>query len=158
MKAVPCVTCGKKAPSAGHPLMVCGDWLERPRQVSQMEVATNKQIEVAIDKHRELIVQVKRGPKLKLEGWELLGSTAQWNRIRHAVYQRDQQTCQQCGRKCDDTHQGQKVCHHLFGKDLIISTDLTHYITLCMRCHGQLPAIRQDLHIDGEVIARVEKP
>ena len=76
---------------------------------------------------------------LRLDGWAGLGRTAQWNRIRKAIYKRDKNTCVGCGRKCDDTPEGRRICHHIYGWDLNGDVpDLRLYATLCSRCHGRV--------------------
>lgn len=64
-----------------------------------------------------------------------------WNRQRKAAYERDNGTCQYCGKK---PKQGEHRCevHHIirfmdFNGDYIAANQLTNLITLCQHCHQQ---------------------
>jgi len=68
-------------------------------------------------------------------------ASKEWARIRHAVYERDNWICQECGVKCLNTrdskaHPNRKIqCHHIIRRrdgGLDVPENL---VTLCMSCH-----------------------
>ena len=64
----------------------------------------------------------------------LLRQTPEYNTWRHAVYERDNWTCQDCGRHCD---RRTIVAHHLksFKEYPELRYEISNGITLCRKCH-----------------------
>ena len=68
-----------------------------------------------------------------------------WARTRLRVYERDDYTCQRCGRECisrqefDGTNGGQIIqAHHIDGYESPSDNTLDNLTTLCARCHGRV--------------------
>lgn len=56
-----------------------------------------------------------------------------WRKKRKGVYERDNFTCQECYRKCDDAIG--IACHHIDFDN--VNNKMLNLITLCSSCHGK---------------------
>jgi len=53
-----------------------------------------------------------------------------WKKLRKMVYQRDNFTCQKCGK-----HEGKLQCHHIVPFRINEDNSMNNLITLCIACH-----------------------
>lgn len=113
-------------------------------------------------KHRENIAKWQRGEKSRFwkggisSKMEIKYSSYKWQKLRDAVYERDNRICRMCGKKllCRNI-----ACHHIIpyriGKNMkfiywnIKVDDKTNLVTLCMSCHKKADNIYQDMERRG---------
>ena len=69
--------------------------------------------------------------------------TIRWKRLRKKVYERDNWTCRNCGKKCNGRVRIQ--CHHITAERLGGLDTMSNLITLCLSCHS----IADDLQRKG---------
>ena len=82
----------------------------------------------------------KNGESREKRSWR--GSD--WETIRVEVYERDNYTCQDCGKKCVAKNNSTKdntdkiiQCHHIENYKIKQNNNKTNLITLCLSCHSK---------------------
>jgi len=84
-------------------------------------------------------------------GYKLYLTDRNWHELRKQVYERDNWTCQDCGKKCHHDI----TCHHIVPYRISQDDSMDNLITLCVACHSKKEwEIQRKLYLNNLTLAR----